>query len=100
MSVNEWDQFEPEQARLRSLVEGVDREIAGAFSRGVETEAPRLADAWARLVSGLALAAAPALRRCPFCARRVPSVATRCRYCLKASDATHPTEAAPESGRR
>jgi hypothetical protein len=94
MSGTEWDEFEPEQARLRLLVEGVDREIAAAFSRGVATEAPPLAGAWARLVAGLALGVAPELRRCPFCDRRVPSIATRCRYCLKASDATHHVDAA------
>lgn len=87
MSDTEWDEFEPEQARLRALVQGVHREIEGAFSRGAEVEAPRLAEAWQRLVSGLALGTAPELRVCPFCKRRVPAVASRCRYCLKASDA-------------
>jgi hypothetical protein len=97
MNDTDWDQFEPEQARLRALVEGVDREFTGTFSRGVATEAPGLADAWARLVSGLALRAAPELRRCPYCERRVPSTATRCRYCLKTSDATHPAGAVAAS---
>jgi hypothetical protein len=32
MSDTEWDDFEPEQARLRALVVGVDWEIEGAFS--------------------------------------------------------------------
>ena len=98
MNDREWEEFEPEQARLRALVEGVDKEIAAAFSRGATTEAPRLADAWQRLVAGLALRAEPELRRCPFCARRVPSVATRCRYCLKTSEATHSAVTQPASG--
>lgn len=96
MSATEWDQIDPEHARVRALVEGVDREIAGTFSRGIATEAPRLNEAWQRLVSGLALRAAPELRRCPFCERRIPSVATRCRYCLKSSDATSPPAASSE----
>src|SRR5688572_22870668 len=100
MSKTEWDEFQPEQARLRALVQGVDRQISAAFSRGVATEAPRLADAWQRLVSGLALGTAPDLRSCPFCERRVPSVATRCRYCLKSSDATHPVGDPPAASPR
>jgi hypothetical protein len=100
MSDTEWDEYQPEQARLRALVESVDREMSGTFSRGAATEAPRLADAWQRLVSGLALGTAPELRRCPFCARRVPAVATRCRYCMKASEATEPRRPTPESGRQ
>jgi hypothetical protein len=87
MSNNEWDDFEPEKARLRTLVEGVERSLALAFSRGLATEAPLLADAWGRLISGLGLGTAPEMRRCPFCQRRVPKVATRCRFCLKTSDA-------------
>jgi hypothetical protein len=87
MSDNDWDEFEPEKARLRALVAGVDRSIALAFARGVASEAPLLADAWGRLISGLALGTAPEMRRCPHCQRRVPNVATRCRFCLKASDA-------------
>jgi hypothetical protein len=86
MNNDDWDEFEPAKARLRALVESVDRSIALAFSRGVATEAPHLADAWGRLISGLALGTAPEMRRCPFCQRRVPKVATRCRFCLKASD--------------
>jgi hypothetical protein len=100
MSHTEWDEFQPEQARLRALVESVDRELTGTFSRGAEAEAPRLAEAWQRLVSGLALGAAPELRRCPFCARRVPAVATRCRYCMKSSEATHPVRPTPASSRQ
>ncbi|HEX6766919.1 MAG TPA: hypothetical protein VF103_15595 [Polyangiaceae bacterium] len=100
MNDTEWDEFEPEQARLRALVEGVDKEITAAFSRGAATEAPRLADAWQRLISGLALGAAPDLRRCPFCKRRVPSIATRCRYCLKSSDAVRPAATPPPSSGR
>ena len=100
MSNTEWDEIDPEHARLRVLVEGVDREIAGTFARGVATDAPRLNQAWQKLVSGLALRAAPELRHCPFCKRRVPSVATRCRYCLKSSDALDPTSPpAASSGR-
>ena len=100
MSKTEWDEFQPEQARLRALVQSVDKEISGAFSRGVATEAPRLADAWQPLVSGLALGTAPDLRSCPFCERRVPSVATRCRYCLKSSDAAHPAGDPPAPSAR
>jgi hypothetical protein len=100
VSNTEWDDFEPEQARLRALVQGVDREIEGAFSSGAAASAPRLTEAWKRLVSGLALRAAPELRRCPFCQRRVPAVATRCRYCLKASDATTPATPSAGAGER
>ena len=96
----EWDEFEPEQARLRALVQSVDKEITAAFSRDAAAQAPRLAHAWQRLVSGLALHPAPELRRCPFCARRVPSIATRCRYCLKSSDATLPAGALPAPSAR
>jgi hypothetical protein len=99
MNDTSWDEFQPEQARLRALVGNVESEIAVAFSRGVATDAPRLADAWQRLVAGLDLGAAPALRRCPFCARQVLNAATRCRYCMKTSDAGKPDDAAPPSRR-
>ena len=94
MNDTSWDEFQPEQARLRALVADVESEIGGAFSHGVATDAPRLASAWQRLVTGLDLGTAPALRVCPFCARRVLSIATRCRYCMKMSDARNPDDAA------
>jgi hypothetical protein len=90
----EWDTFEPERARLRSLVSDVDREFSAMFAAEGAPAAPRLLDAWKQLVARLDLGTAPDMRRCPFCRRSVPAIATRCRYCMKSSSAESPSRAA------
>lgn len=91
MQNQEWDGLEPARSRLRVLVARVDEQLTQ-----LETSQPgepphgemqRLTQSWRDLVVALALGEEPLLRSCPHCRRQVLREATRCRYCMRQSDA-------------
>jgi hypothetical protein len=86
------DGLDPARSRLRALVGRVEAELARleaslpAQERNGDVTA--LNHSWRELVAALALGEEPVLRSCPHCRRQVPREATRCRYCMKQSEAT------------
>jgi hypothetical protein len=76
-----WEaRLDDKRARLRAIVEAVDREIT-CLSR---PEADGLMASWDTLVKFLALGPAPETRECPACGRTAMLEATRCGYCWAA----------------
>lgn len=91
MDNRDWDELDPARSKLRALSERVDR---GLVELGLDTQAGALAaekaavlEAWRELLAALSLEAAPSLRKCPHCQRRILEQATRCRYCMRHSAA-------------
>lgn len=82
------DVLDPPRSRLRALATSLDGRVA-ELSVGDPTPegAANVRQAWLALSKALALGAEPVLRSCPHCRRRIPSEASRCRYCMARSDA-------------
>jgi hypothetical protein len=76
---------EVEGARLRTIVEEVDREISQLKLRSSTQDGARsprgLVVSWAELLKMLALGTAPQLRECPVCHHLGMRAATLCGYC-------------------
>jgi hypothetical protein len=91
MDNQDWDGLDPARSKLRRLSERLNRELgalgsdpqSGAFA----AEKAAVLEAWRALSAALALEAEPALRQCPHCKRGILEQATRCRYCMRHSDA-------------
>ena len=91
MDNDDWDALDPARSKLRALSKRVDR---GLVELGLDTQAGALAtqkaallDAWHELLAALALDEEPLLRKCPHCQRGILEQATRCRYCMRHSEA-------------
>jgi hypothetical protein len=91
MDNQDWDGLDPARSRLRVLSERVNR---GLVELGVDPQPGALAgekasllSAWRELLAALAIEDEPSLRSCPHCQRRIIEQATRCRYCMRHSDA-------------
>ena len=92
---NKWDVLDPPRSKLRALASKLDGQISelGAVAEGaaaIERVAAVMAS-WRELANALDFGSEPVLRSCPNCHRRIPTEATRCRYCM----ATSPHEVAP-----
>ncbi len=91
MNHQEWDGIEPARSRLRALTASVERELERLEQTlrgaGREDEVGALTNKFRELAAALALGAEPVLRNCPHCQRQVLRDATRCRYCLRHSEA-------------
>lgn len=91
MSNEEWDGVDPARSKLRAFATRVEHEIVqlgadfGGTPHGARVGAVTLA--WREFSGILALGAEPELRVCPHCRRKILCEATRCRYCMRASEA-------------
>lgn len=83
MNNQEWDGLDPARSRLRALAAHLEKEVLGLASPAGHG----VLEAWRALSAALALGTEPVLRKCPHCRRGILSEATRCRYCMKQSDA-------------
>jgi hypothetical protein len=82
--MDQWDGIDPVRSRLRALVAHVEQALVGLAPAQGHTK-QQLEQAWANLVSALALGDDPKVRPCPSCGRSILRVAVRCRYCMKFS---------------
>jgi hypothetical protein len=89
MSDDNWDVLDPPRSKLRSLVAKLDQHISKLDSGSGQViaadQVASLAGAWRELSKTLDLGEEPTLRACPHCRRRIPTQASRCRYCMVAS---------------